>query len=338
MNNELETGDASQKEDGTTPLISIIVPAYDAEKTVEKCVQSALRQDYPNIEVIVVNDGSTDSTASLIDVLACVDSRVRTVHQENRGLSGARNTGLDVANGDYIFFLDADDHISRNEIAALFAVMEKDNADIAVGGYVYKTPSGAETGVVKATACMTDERGYWLLAYGTSSEDYGEFVVSCGKLFKRSLFCEERFDEGKLHEDEFIIHRLISHCKRVAVVDVAEYNYIQSSSSIMHTRGIKAYLDTTEALIARCEYFMRCGWPDLAWRALRGARGGLADYLTLRTEDDLQRCKTLRTRWLELYRSLVRVGGSTPLLFIGCSLFAASPPLFVWLKERKNSQ
>lgn len=115
---------------------SVIVPAYNAAEYLEKCVSSVLQQTRENLEVIVVNDGSTDRTPELCEQLRNKDSRVRVIHKENGGLSSARNLGLEVATGEYVFFLDADDWLSEACLADLHALREKTNADIVIANFV----------------------------------------------------------------------------------------------------------------------------------------------------------------------------------------------------------
>ena len=113
------------------PLISVIVPAYNVEPYIEKCVKSIINQDYPNLEIILVNDGSKDKTGELCDKLKETDDRIQVIHQNNRGLSAARNSGLDLAHGEWIAFLDSDDWIEPEMYSTLIKIAVKEDAEIA---------------------------------------------------------------------------------------------------------------------------------------------------------------------------------------------------------------
>ena len=113
-------------------LVSVIIPVYNVEKYLEKCVLSVLNQTYKNLEIILVDDGSTDSSSELCEKLKTLDNRIIVVHKINGGLSDARNAGLNVCKGDYIFFLDSDDYIKSNTIEILTNIMYKDNSDLVL--------------------------------------------------------------------------------------------------------------------------------------------------------------------------------------------------------------
>lgn len=118
-----------------TKLISVIVPVYNVEAYVERCIQSVLKQDYENLEIILIDDGSTDNSGLICDKLAKQDSRIIVVHKRNEGLGPARNTGMEICRGEYIFFVDSDDYIFPNIISLLYQACIKYNAEIATCGY-----------------------------------------------------------------------------------------------------------------------------------------------------------------------------------------------------------
>ena len=320
-------------------LVSIIIPAYNAEKTLTRCVESALNQTYPSIEIIIVDDGSTDETGELIKGLATVHHKIRVVRQKNRGLSGARNSGMDLAQGDLLFFLDADDYIEPNEVEALCSQMERTGADIVVGGLVYETQNGTREKMLVPKQGITDEEGYWHRAYYDSPGDYVSYVVSCGKLFKRTAFHRVRFDEGKLHEDEFIIHRLVSKCSIIALSDITGYVYVQNQGSITHTPSAKSLLDGAEAFAARTTYFMGRGWWKYAWRTLIDGRCRLADAAFCKLDvSERARLKQLISAWRNAYSRLKAEDNGTPRSRLACRLFLISPKLFsrlnrIWMSK-----
>ena len=117
-------------------VISVIIPCYNVEKYIDRCMESVLNQTYRELEIILVDDGSTDRTGNICDRYSQIDARVKVIHKENRGLSSARNAGLDICQGDYIFFVDSDDWISHNMYEKMLSSLKSVNADIAVCGWV----------------------------------------------------------------------------------------------------------------------------------------------------------------------------------------------------------
>lgn len=320
-------------------LVSIIIPAYNVDKTLTKCVESALAQTYQNIEIIIIDDGATDGTANLADELASSYCRVRVIHQENRGLSGARNTGIDSAQGDLLFFLDADDYIEPNEIELLYSEMKSTGANLVVGGLVYETPDGVRGKTLVPKRGVVDEEGYWRRAYIDSTGDCVSYVVSCGKLSKRTAFQGMRFDEGKLHEDEFIIHRLIAQCSRIAFSGTAGYVYVQNQTSITHTPSVKSLLDGAEAFAMRTEYFLERGWWGYAWRTLIDGRCRLADAACCEMDaSERDRLEQLISMWRNAYSALKAEDGGNVRRRLACRLFLISPKLFsrlnrIWMRK-----
>ena len=317
------------------PLVSVIVPAYNAEGCLERCVRSVLVQTLGDLEVIVVDDGSADGTGALAVRLAADEARVRVVHRENGGLSAARNTGIDNARGELLYFLDSDDYIAPDVLEKLRLTMVETGAPMVVGGLVKVDEDGSALSRVVVEPAVVDERGYWdgyERVY--QAEEHGEYVVSCGKLFDRRLFDDERFDEGKIHEDEFIIHRLVGAAGKVAFADTDGYSYVQTAGSIMHVPKASSYLDTVEALLARGSYFETRGWYDLAFTSICEARGGLS--LAVETNRAVlkgERFSELKSRWGVAIRRIARKVPGNNGRKAACALFAASPSLYMAIKK-----
>ena len=334
--------------DAGKPLISVIIPAYNAEGCIENCIRSVLTQIYKNLEVVVVSDGSTDNTSAVCRKLRGADGRVRIVDQENKGLSGARNAGLAVAKGELMFFLDADDCIDADEIFALYEALVGSGADMAVGGMRYVAPGGEVIRESCAAERQLDELSYWELARDAwactprsdgSAGGYAQYVVSCGKLFKREAFRRRCFDEGKVHEDELIIHHLVGACPKIAIVPVCGYCYVQNEGSIMHSESASSYLDAAEAFVERATYFADRSWGDLALWALRMARVAMTDSVnalpphvkpSLRFERLLSDFRRVYGTVLESNRLELR---ETTLF----SLFLANPSLYCKLRRRRDA-
>lgn len=318
-------------------MISVIVPAYNAEKWLERCVRSALAQTYGEVEIIIVDDGSADGTRTLADRLAAEEARTRVVHRLNGGLSAARNTGIENARGEMLYFLDSDDYIAPDALETLYARMIETGAPMVVGGFVKVDEDGGFINRVVVPPAVVDERGYWD-GYGPVGRagEQSEYVVSWGKLFKRSLFETERFDEGKIHEDEFIIHRLVASAGKVAFADTDGYSYVQTAGSIMHTPKPSAFLDRAEALLTRAAYFAARGWYDLAFTSLCEARGSLSCAAEMEREVLRgSRFRELRARWWSALRGVARNVPGDARRKATCLLFAASPTLYMTVKKTR---
>lgn len=289
-------------DDSKTLLVSVVVPVFNVESTLLECVASITAQTYHDIEIILVDDGSTDSSPLLCDQLANTDARIRVIHQKNQGLSGARNAGIAASQGAYLSFVDSDDCLAPAAIEIMLATMCEENADAVVGGIVNIDQHGNRSDSILHQKALYDEIAYWERALSISSGPQSMlFIISCGKLFRRQIFAEEAFDDGKLHEDEFIIHRLIARCGRIAFVHDGLYLYRHNPASITHNKSIRSYLDTAEALCLRSAYFKSKGWMRLALWSLSGASWTLVEASTAdpsARQDErhahlLQRCRKL---------------------------------------------
>ena len=187
-----------------TDLISIIVPVYNKEKYIKKCVDSLIKQSYSDIEIILVDDGSTDKSPEICDEYAERDSRIRVIHRENGGLSVARNTGIENANGKYLMFVDADDWVAVDFCEAALKSISENDADIAVFGicYVEEKEQNIQGSQLYKNELLDNSQALERLL----TEEIRNYV--CNKIFKASLFLEIRFVEGKLWEDLEIMYRL----------------------------------------------------------------------------------------------------------------------------------
>ena len=186
----------------TTPLISVIVPVYRVEKYLERCVKSILSQTYKNLEVILVDDGSPDQCPAICDACAEKDARVKVIHQENKGLSGARNAGIDAASGEYLAFVDSDDYVSPHFIEELYQLLQDTGCAIGQCRFSYVKGDGL---VEEGDSAFCIYRGESLMEQLYGPEEKATcFVVAWNKLYRAELFKETgiRYPEGRIHEDE----------------------------------------------------------------------------------------------------------------------------------------
>lgn len=213
-------------------LVSIVVPAYNVMDYIGKCLESIKNQSYENFEALVVNDGSTDKTAEIIECYCKEDKRFVLLSKQNGGLSSARNYGITHSRGEYITFVDSDDFIERHYIKDLYSAL-KENGDSQIAmskiRWVYENErideisSKFQTSVVSADVAMK---------YMMVRNEYTHCAY--GKLYLSSFWKNFEFPEGRLYEDYLTTYQLFSRAKNVVLVDRVGYNYLQRSNSIMH--------------------------------------------------------------------------------------------------------
>lgn len=215
------------------PLISVIVPFYNLEETVDYCLGAILQQDYENFEVICVNDGSTDNTDAKLSTYAS-DPRVRVINQDNSGPSKARNTGIQAAKGEYLTFIDGDDLVSPYYLSALINTINDTGADVAIGRIAFLPANELESA---ATSWIKPSGAGAYFDRDTAikrilSQKLG--VSGCGKLARAELYNDHFFPEGHFHEDLSAIFDLYKNVNAVAITDQRIYKYVQREGSNMH--------------------------------------------------------------------------------------------------------
>lgn len=208
-------------------LISVIIPVYNVQEYLIKCIESVINQTYENLEIIIVDDGSTDKSTEICDKVKKNDSRIRVIHKENGGLSDARNVGIDNANGEYISFIDSDDYVDNNYIELLYNAIKQYDADMSIASHrvIYeKNIIDRSTG---KEFCAEPIEILKMLLY-----DNGIDTSAWGKLYKKSLFNEIRFPKGRFFEDSATTYMLIDKSKKIGVCSKPIYNYVIRNNSI----------------------------------------------------------------------------------------------------------
>ena len=213
-------------------LISVIVPIYNKEKYLKACLDSILQQNYKNLEIILINDGSTDASGQICQQYK--DSRIKYIATPNRGAACARNEGNNIAKGKYISFIDADDYIAANYYQDLHELLNKYNAQIAVGGYTRVDENSLYKFVsTEPTVEKMNNIESLIELYGKEDEEHVKMVIMCNKLFCRKLFSEIRYIPGRVIDDETIIYKLLNKANSVVQTDQILYAYVQSQNSVM---------------------------------------------------------------------------------------------------------
>ena len=191
-------------------LVSVIIPVYNVEKYLKKCVESVINQTYKNLDIILVDDGSEDLSGRMCDEWEKKEKRITAIHKRNGGLSDARNVGLDVAKGDYYVFIDSDDYISPDMIEIMMDSAKRNSCEIAICNMIRFSESGDSFPFYKPATneqVLLGEKRYQTLSQPSV----------CNKLFRADLFENIRFPKGKYYEDTFIYHELLFRAKNVVL-------------------------------------------------------------------------------------------------------------------------
>lgn len=266
-----------------TIVISVIIPVYNVEAYLDRSLQSIVDQSYKNLEIILVDDGSTDRSGVLCDEWSGRDARIKVIHKANGGASDARNVGIEHATGKYIGFIDADDHIDRCTYEKLIYEAERYDADIVTCGY-YKEYTDEKISMFAdypETIVMNREealRSLFIFKYINES--------TCTKLIKYDLLKDERYKVGILTEDMQLLYRLICKADKIVAVPEAYYYYVyrdnSSSHSVKKSRRKLDQLDTLEEIyddiVARYNHLhdevlmYRCVWYVDTYEMIVGDR------------------------------------------------------------------
>lgn len=242
------------------PKISVIIPAYNVEKCIEKCVNSILDQSFSDFEILLVDDGSKDSTPKICDELANKDSRITVIHKENGGLSDARNAGIRKSVGKYLAFVDGDDIVDKEYLQELYRLitLEDDISVSIVGGVAFgenATPKGSKSTFSKVVPTEEMVRKMCLRD--------GFDHTAWGKLFSAELWKDFKYPVGKLYEDYLTTYRVLSKVDKIAYSDAKLYFYIQHNESIMHMKCSEKTLAVLDVADQETEFMLKT-WPNIS--------------------------------------------------------------------------
>lgn len=241
------------------PKISIIIPIYNTEDYVVDCVASAVNQTYQNIEIILVNDGSTDLSMEIINQ-TFDDSRIVTLNQTNQGLSAARNTGIKYSTGEYLFFLDSDDAIVDEAIEILVNNLPDEQEAIIVGNHVFEALIEEVVfdnyGIEYDGKVLSKQEYYQRMLLGTQKEK-SNFSSVWGKLYPKKIILQHLFPIGRLHEDEYVNYLYIDACSQIVFVDSPLYFYRDTPNSITKRITLKRLIDIFDAYYEKFLFFKK---------------------------------------------------------------------------------
>lgn len=226
------------------PLVSIVVPVYNVEKYLPKCIESLLQQTYSNLEIVLSDDGSIDKSPNICDKYALTDSRIKVIHKKNGGLSDARNVGLNIITGEYVAFVDSDDYLELDAIETLIMAAIECSADIIhmkshIVSPTYEIIEDQSAGTREVSVCTSEK-----YIQGICEKKKSESV--CDKLFTSELFKERRFEKGRLNEDFFFLSKMLFTDLKIIEIDYSGYNYFQRPGSITNSGYGQSLVDSVK--------------------------------------------------------------------------------------------
>ena len=235
-------------------LITVVVPIYNVEEYLDKCISSIVNQTYKNLEIILVDDGSPDKCPEMCDEWAKKDNRIIVIHKENGGLSDARNCGLDISTGDYITFVDSDDFLDENACSNMLNNILRYNADLLQAQVAYVTPIRT---IYKTNPMFKvfDNKLEFIPDYMLNKNSIG--AMACAKLYKKELFCDLRFLVGRIYEDAEIMHKILEKCNKVVIIPETVYFWRENIKGITHTKNFKYYSDMILLYKEQVEFFFQ---------------------------------------------------------------------------------
>lgn len=282
-------------------LISVIVPVYNVERYVEKCIQSICCQSFSNLEIILVDDGSTDRSGFLCDDWSQRDNRIQVIHKENGGLSDARNAGIDIASGAWYMFIDSDDTITEDTVKRMYLAAVEYDCEMAVCNMVRIYDDGTTEPFytpVNELTVMAGQRRFETLKQPSA----------CNKLFRAELFQDVRFPKGKFYEDTFVYHILAHRASRIVLTGHDGYYYLSRRESILgQSKYTDRYFDRIEAVYERVKYLLEHQVPYYAQEACESLYADVrvgCQYIT-RTESNHERIQQMWEWYDVAYRHLM---------------------------------
>lgn len=232
--------------------VSIIIPVYNSEQYLTECLNSVVSQTYDSINLILIDDGSSDASGKICDGFASSDPRIRVIHTENQGVSEARNTGIAESSGDYVCFVDSDDYVAPDYIEYLLNLLEDNDTDISV---CQREDSRRK---VKENKTLTDNKSCMNAFVKTGEID----SVVWGKLYKRHLFDGVFFPAGKRYEDEFTIYKLIAKANKITIGSEPKYHYRKNGNSFMNRSFSEKDFEWIEAMEEQKDFIAQ-NYPEL---------------------------------------------------------------------------
>lgn len=315
-------------------LISVIVPVYNTEKYLAKCIESIISQTCCNLEIILIDDGSTDNSGKMCDEYSLKDKRIKVVHKNNGGLSDARNTGIKIASGKYLSFIDSDDYIEKNMYEYLIKNMKENNADIGIcGWYLVK---GKDISICKFKSGKIVLNTEECIDYLLSNNSFDNFM--CNKIFKKDLFKSIEFPVGKKLEDLATLYKVINFSNKIFMESIPLYYYVLHENSITSKLHNQIDENVFNEYIIRKDNLLKM-YPNLKEKILSNyftaSRNNL--IISLRSEKrnfnfEKARIKDMKENWKYIWKDK-SINFKSKISF---TLSAIAPYLFFKIRFRKE--
>lgn len=242
-------------------LISVIVPIYNVEKYLPRCIDSLIHQSYANLEIILVDDGSPDNCPDICDDYAKIDNRIQVIHKENGGLSDARNVGFEHSTGEYIAFIDSDDYVHPQMLEILYRLLLEENSEIAVCNFQPFTKTAPENHSekiqIESLSGLDAAKRLYQRVYATQT------VVAWDKLYSKHIIAENRFIVGKFNEDEFFSYKALIQASRVTFTSQKLYYYLIRATGISQAITNPKSLDGLDAKQEAIQFYKKNGFHAL---------------------------------------------------------------------------
>ena len=289
--------------------ICVIIPVYDAEAYLHRCIDSVLRQTLQDFELILIDDGALDNSGSICDDYARQDSRIHVIHQENRGLSAARNAGLNYAfedlKCDWISFVDSDDWVHLRYLESLYQAVIENNVQVAACNHMRTKGEMPTVHESRLDAIVMTANAYYCGVGGPAPAS-----VAWGKLYRKECFQNSRYPVGRWHEDEFITHYILFPCKTLAWISQPLYAYFLNPHGIMQTMNVRKHcLDLIDALDDQIQFFeKRCLRLEMhrlkiCMEKIRFVESAAEMF----SEDDLRHIAEIKNRLMKNHRGMLAV-------------------------------
>ncbi len=314
-------------------LISIIVPIYNVEKYLDRCINSIVNQSYKNLEIILVDDGSQDKCGEICDKWANNDERIKVIHKENGGLSDARNAGIEIAQGEYLSFIDSDDYIHKDFIKILYENCLKNDADISMCE-VYITDKNEDT-----NREIKNENIKIIFSKDVLERKNNISCLGCDKLYKKSIFNNVRYPKGKINEDVAVIYKIMYYSNKISITDAKLYFYFNRPGSIMRKGFSKKRLDILDGLRNQYEFFIERNEEKYAYFILRDFLNSTLDLYEeclLLKEEKVEIKKILMKEYKKVYKKVVKNKNTNINMKIKYTIYNFFPIIYVFISKMKK--
>ena len=320
------------------PTISVIIPVYKVERYLDACVASVVGQTYPDLEIILVDDGSPDNCPALCDAWAQKDARIKAIHQKNAGISVARNVGIEQATGEFLAFADSDDIFETDVLAEAIKAQQKHDADVVIFNFLCvdaeNRPLRSPDFTIFKDETITTEQ-LWDRFFSLD-ERCVYYAMVWNKLYKESLFQSLRFQQGKRHEDMRLLPGLLEQCKVIECLGYQGYRYTKHNDSYMEKMAGKRDINRNEFMLEWTSYFTQKGNALRAEGILNDVIQELAekDRFDLSTPAQQRRYRTACRACADAYRDLAQRTGQRSMLLRAALLRLGLPVYQAFLKHK----